>query len=434
MARRKKGGSPTGHPVFGTMYAPRKKEKDLFDILFGTPKEQAENLRRARAEERRKRADARREEAEARRRSAELRRAAAAQARASKQAKKELADRQTEEAQAAVGQIQDTLKHTLSVNDVVDFESLVKQLEMPLDRPEMPKVSEIGPPPDSSDRKYMPKISFFALFSAKLRQRAVEEAKERFRCAVTAWENTKNKVESHNDTLAHQHKRQLGAWQAEMESRKRRVEELRNIEITYPQKDPRAVVQYCEIVLANSEYPPAFPQQYELGYQPDSSLLVVDYLLPGTNAIPVIKQVRYVAASDELKEALLPQSAVNKLYDDLAYQIALRTIHELYEADTVGTLASIVFNGYVSTFDKATGHDIAACVLTVQADREQFLSLNLERVDAESCFENLNGVCKGRPSKLNPITPAMTTGRADTFVLTDARGDDAVSTRRAEGF
>lgn len=139
MARRKKGGSPIGNPVFGTMYAPRKKEKDLFDMLFGTPKEQAENLRRARAEERRKRADARREEAEARRRSAELRRAAAAQARASRQAKKELADRQTEEAQAAVGQIQDTLKHTLSVNDVVNFESLVKQLEMPLDRPEMPK-------------------------------------------------------------------------------------------------------------------------------------------------------------------------------------------------------------------------------------------------------------------------------------------------------
>jgi restriction system protein len=410
---------------------------------FGTQKQEirssvsankrAESLRRARAQERRRKAEARRQEADARKQAAEAKRTASAAAMASKEAKKKLAAKETAAAEDAVRRIQQILAHTLSVDDVVDWGSLIKGLEKPLKKPVAPAMIEICPPPDSSDRKYTPKVGILGLFSAKTRERAVEQAKGLFQRDTSEWKQTKQEIEARNARMNRAYKGWVAALQAEIDSRQQRIEELQSIEQTYASKHPRAINQYCEIVLANSQYPADFPQQYELDYQPDSNLLVVDYLMPGVDVIPTIKQIRYVAASDVFKESLLSQSAINKLYDDLAFQIALRTTHELYEADTVDALASIIFNGYVQTFDKATGHDTAACILSFQADREKFLTANLERVEAKSCFDNLDGKCKGKPSGLSPVTPVMSTGRAGAFVL-DGGGGVKTSTKKAEGF
>ena len=43
------------------------------------------------------------------------------------------------------------------------------------------------------------------------------------------------------------------------------------------------------------------------------------------------------------------------MYDKLLYDISLRTLHELFEADAINAIDSIVFNGWVTTVNKATG-------------------------------------------------------------------------------
>ena len=80
-----------------------------------------------------------------------------------------------------------------------------------------------------------------------------------------------------------------------------------------------------------------------------------------------LKEVRYVRSRDELQEVPIPESTANKLYDSVIYQITLRSIYELFEADTIGSIVCIAFNGYVQSIDKATGKDILPCILSLHA-------------------------------------------------------------------
>ena len=45
-------------------------------------------------------------------------------------------------------------------------------------------------------------------------------------------------------------------------------------------KNPEAIINYCDMVLSNSVYPDSFPQQFDIDYIPDINILIVDYLLP----------------------------------------------------------------------------------------------------------------------------------------------------------
>jgi len=181
----------------------------------------------------------------------------------------------------------------------------------------------------------------------------------------------------------------------------------------YLLKEPGAVSDYCEMVLSNSIYPEYFPQEWDIDYQATSKILIVDYSLPDINAIPTVKNIKYVASRDEYTETHLSAAALNKLYDSLLYQIALRTIHELYEADSVETLDSIVFNGWVDTVDKSTGQNVNSCIMSLQASKDEFLAINLERIDPKACFKQLKGIGSSKLHGLSPVAPILSIDKED---------------------
>ena len=128
----------------------------------------------------------------------------------------------------------------------------------------------------------------------------------------------------------------------------------------------------------------------------------------------------------QFTEKHLPQTRQRKLYDDFLYQITLRTIHELFEADTMERLSAVVFNGYVTSIDKGTGKERTACVLSVQADREAFAAINLEQVDPKTCFRGLKGVGSTKLHSVTPVPPLQTLSRDDSRFVADQDVVDAL--------
>jgi len=155
------------------------------------------------------------------------------------------------------------------------------------------------------------------------------------------------------------------------------------------------------------------PKEFDIDYNPETKILIIDYSLPSVDKIPRLKEVKYIKSRDAYEKVFLPESTVNKLYDSLIYQTTLRTIHELYVFDVVNALDSIVFNGWVKSIDKATGKDVNACILSVQANRQEFLSLNLTNVDPKACFKHLKGVGSSKLHSLTPVAPILNISRKD---------------------
>jgi len=327
----------------------------------------------------------------------------------SKEEKKELATTKTEEAQEEINRLESILLHTLEIDDVIDWNSLLDKKKYNIKKPLKKKFDQIPSEPNAPDTKYQPTLGFFDKLFSKSRKRKEDEAKNRFKLDHDAWVKIRTKTEKINKGIDLSYAKNLKEWEnnkQKYEDNKselnKRIEEKKN---QYLNKEFSAITDYCEMVLTNPGYPDYFPQEWDIDYQEETKILIIDYSLPDLDCLPTVKTIKYIISRDEFTESKLSSAALNKLYDSVLYQIALRTIHELYEADVVNAIDSIVFNGWVDSIDKATGHKVNACIMSLQASKDEFLAINLEKVDPKASFKQLKGVGSSKLHGLSPVAP-----------------------------
>ena len=197
------------------------------------------------------------------------------------------------------------------------------------------------------------------------------------------------------------------------EDQAKRGKEIDQRREVYLSRDVQAIADYCEEVLSSSEYPDQFPQKFLLDYVESTKTLIVDYYLPKLDDIPRVKEWKYVQSKNQLVSVPLSEALRNKLFDDMVCRIALRTLYELFTADEIDALESIVFNGRVDSIDKATGLPIDACVLSVQAKKQEFSEINLSLVEPKACIRKLKGVASSKLHQLAPVAPIIPLDRCD---------------------
>jgi restriction system protein len=123
--------------------------------------------------------------------------------------------------------------------------------------------------------------------------------------------------------------------------------------------------------------------------------------------------VRFVSSTGEIRETHITDKEQRANFDSTCYQICLRTIHELFEADDAKNHDKLLFNGFTTYVDKATGKDVRSCIMSVLVGRDEFLAIDLSRVDPRACFKSLKGVSASTLSALAPIPPVMKMNRSD---------------------
>jgi restriction system protein len=173
----------------------------------------------------------------------------------------------------------------------------------------------------------------------------------------------------------------------------------------YLTRNNEAIIEYCLEVLNNSQYPETFPKGFDLDYNSDSKILIVEYVLPAPDDLPMTTEVKYIAAKKELKKSFLSEKQLSKIYDSAIYKITLRTLHELFQADKAEALELIVFNGWVNSINKATGKKVSNCIVTIQARKEEFNEIELSNVEPKTCFKYLKGVGSSKLSSITAVQP-----------------------------
>ena len=182
----------------------------------------------------------------------------------------------------------------------------------------------------------------------------------------------------------------------------------------------QAVIDYFKMVLDTSIYPEGFPQLTKLAYIPESRQLVVEYDLPSFEIVPQIGVYKYVKAKDSVTETPRPAAQRKMLYTSVIAQVTLRTLYELFKADRLGKLDTIVFNGYVDSIDKGTGRSIRTCLITVRTSRDIFMALNLSQVDPQACLTGLNASLSKSPTELAPVRPVLEFKMVDPRFIEEA--------------
>jgi restriction system protein len=174
---------------------------------------------------------------------------------------------------------------------------------------------------------------------------------------------------------------------------------------------PQAFVEAIQQALATSVYPDGLNGACAAQYVAESAELWVEYELPRQEVVPAVTGYRYVRRP---KNQILPEprkpAEIGKLYEKLIARVALRTLAEAFDAAPVTLVAGIVFNGYVSAKDRATGQPVRPLLLSVHATREAFAGIVLDEpeLDPKACLTSyLNAVISPHPYDLEAVRPVV---------------------------
>jgi len=374
--------------------------------------------------------------------------------------KLEEAAQRTEDAKTKLEQIQNTLRSAVKLKHAVNWEKLKCTAPYPIPEPVAPIYHEYPyepkpddpkyqpllnsePEPRSDETRYQPSLGFLDKLVKSRAEEKIQTVNELYASEHAAWtvrtqqietENRKRsndlylsdhaeweeavpKVQTENQKLYDASVEAISRWNAgRLEDEQILAKENEAVEkrkADYAALVPDAVTDYCELVLSASKYPDDFPQDLNFEYIATSKILVLDYSLPAPENLPDLKEVKYVKTKDELVEVSLSETESNRIYNDLLYQICLRTIFELFDADAIGALSAIVFNGWVKSINKATGKTTNGCLLSVEAKKEEFQDINLNDVDPKTCFKAFKGVGSSQLHSLTAIAPVLNISRED---------------------
>ena len=235
-----------------------------------------------------------------------------------------------------------------------------------------------------------------------------------------------------NEALKAAYQSDVQVWQAAKAEFLKEQQEVGNqidqLKYAYLAGDPSAIKAYFYEVLAGSSYPDAFPREHLLELVPEKTL-VLDFELPNSAALPALKEVKYVAARACFQEVPASDAWLKKTYDEVIYQICLRTLWEVFTADSIDAVQSIVFNGWVRSIDRSTGSNVHACVMSLEAGKDEFLAINLAQVEPKACFKKLKGVSASKLIELSPVKPLVSVSKEDKRFVEGYAVVDAVDHR-----
>ena len=312
-----------------------------------------------------------------------------------------------------------TISAQKKILKIKDF--LINSLNIPTivweDGKDFSKFNEPQPEPDileftkekPNQNDFSPKISLFEKINknkVEIKKKLAEEAYHK------ALEEYNQEFSKFNSSVK-KYKKEFKKWEDKeklfYENQKKNNLLIDNSKLDYENKKNSTVSELCKIVLSNSKY----QETFVLDFNSESKMLIVDLTLPSIRSISALESVQYIKLEDTFKSSYISDSALKNLYDSLLYQLILYLFNELYKADYQKVIESIVLNGWVDTIDRGTGKDITLCIISIQASREEFASLNLNKVDPKECFKELKGVSSSRLYTVTPIAPIIKMDKKD---------------------
>ncbi len=335
------------------------------------------------------------------------------------------AEARNAELAAEYEQIDHILEATLGVDDYVDLERLRRVADHPPFKPGDLGVPALPPPPLQAPPEPQfvapdgaPKGLSGMLRGKKKYAEVLAQAQAEHATVHATWKAGVDALPGRQQSQAEEFQRAERDRQARLEeSRKAHDEECRRNDAEIAESNAAldqlitnlgydvegAVQEYVSIVLGNSVFPDCFPVEHEFEFASAHRELTLKVAVPAPTAMPSVREFKYVKAKDEIASTPLPQKDQKERYASAVAQVALRTLHEVFEADRAGRIQTISLTVVTEALDPATGRMTQTPLVAVASDRDTFGNLDLSNVVPAATLGHLNAVVSKNPFGLVPI-------------------------------
>ena len=322
-------------------------------------------------------------------------------------------------------EIDSILSATLEVDDFVDLEDLRAVVEHPpftrtdLEQPIPPPAPLSAPPePVYVEPEGAPKGLGGVFGGQKHYAERVAQAQAEHARQYEAWQQA----------VAQLPTAQLKQMQEHQEQEERRIELLNEARQVYDNEcreretaaqesnreldkliaglasdNEDAVQEYVSIVLSGSVYPDCYPVTREFTFDSALRELSLTVTIPPPADLPSVKEYKYIKAKDEIAATALSMKDRKDRYANAAWQVALRTMHEIFESDRDGHIQTITLTVGADGVDAATGIEKHVALVAVASDRASFTTFDLAKVVPLATLQHLKALVSKNPFELVAI-------------------------------
>lgn len=316
--------------------------------------------------------------------------------------------------------IDSLLAATLDVEDYVDLTTLhMAAAHPPFDRADLevpvPPPGPIYDPPEPVFAAPAPPKGLGGLFGKKNYEKSVAEATAAHEKRVAEWRSRLAQNELAREAAASQHADKEAERVAALEvERARYAAECSARETAAAERNAAldtlsanlgygavdAIEEYISLVFSNSAYPDDFPVEHDFDFDAATAELRLRVLVPGPDKVSATSAYKYAKSSDEITATSLSQKACKERYAGAVHQVALRSIHEVFESDRRGLIKTISLEVGTETIDPATGLEGYVVFVAVGAERDSFLELDLSNVVPAATLSHLGAAVSKNPFSL----------------------------------
>lgn len=315
-------------------------------------------------------------------------------------------------------QIDSILSATLEVDDFVDLEQLRVMAEHPpfartdLEVP-TPPPTPISPPPEPVLTEPEAPKGLGGVFGGKKKHAgAVAAVQAAFAVAHQAWQAEAAAVPARQlrqmqDRDATEQKRLVRLEQVRGEYRRECEEREATAAAANQMLDElinglqagvdSAIQEYVGIVLGNSVYPEVLSVEHDFEFDSELKELALTVLVSPPDGLPSEKEYKFVKAKDEITATTLPKKDLKDRYAAAICQVALRTLHEVFEADRAGHINTIALTVATEAIDPATGLNKRTALVAVGADRASFVTFDLSNIVPLATLQHLGASVSKSP-------------------------------------
>lgn len=346
----------------------------------------------------------------------------AADKRAEREALKDEATERTKGAEQAVAELGNVLTSIVEASPVFEIEKQRIAARFDEPQPKPPRYIEYARAPKREDWTFVPKFNLLDKLFTSRRDKKLrlgeEQAHAEFLKDFARWSEKAAEVRKANEELQQNHERLTTDWidkKANWEAARDKANaELDSALAGLKNGSADSVCWLFENIWNWLPLPDDFLSgEYQLDYDEAAKTLVIEVDLPEFEKTPNVKNFRYVASKNDIEEVKHKDGFVHKLYDEFVYQLALALPYALFTCDTEQAVQALVFNGWVTYINRATGNKTTACIVSLHCEASELMKINLQEVDAKTCFRSLKGVASPQISSLTPVRPIINIDRSD---------------------
>jgi len=329
-------------------------------------------------------------------------------------------ERRNSELSEMYAAIDSLLAATLDVDDYMDLTTLHTVAEHPpFDRADLevpvPLPSPIVDPSEPVFSPPPPPKGLQGLFGKKNHEKALAEATAAHEKRVAEWQTRlaqnelarKAAASQHADKEAErgaalevEHARYAAEYSAREAAAAAHNEAIDTLSANLGYGAVDAVEEYVSLVFSKSAYPVDFPVEHDFDFDSATAELRLRVLVPGPDKVSTTSAYKFTKSSDEITATSLSQKACKDRYSGAVHQVALRSIHEVFEADRRGLIKTISLEVGTEAIDPATGREGYTLFVAAGAERGSFLELDLANVVPAATLSHLGAAVSKNPFNL----------------------------------